>query len=82
MAHIKVIGPRDVAGADSYRGWAIPLRAGRTLPPPNIMRVFSLRPEFLSVVCRGFNTLWGGTLPRTVKEMIAVTVSKATHCHY
>jgi alkylhydroperoxidase family enzyme len=82
MPRIKVIGLRDRAAPQSYRGWSIPRRGRAAVPPPNIMRVFGLRPEYLEVVCRGFNTLWGGTLPRTVKEMIAVTVSKATHCHY
>jgi alkylhydroperoxidase family enzyme len=49
---------------------------------PNIMKIFSLRPEYLQAASSQFHTMWGGELPRTLKEMVAVTVSKATNCHY
>ena len=49
----------------------------------NIMRVFSLRPAFLTAFERAFVfTMWGGVLRREAKEAIGVSVSRTNQCHY
>ena len=87
MAWIQVIAPSRATGRlrEAYDDLqrSLPRRGRLPRPPiPNIMQIFSIRPDYLEAAGRGFRTMWGGTLPRTVKEMIAVTVSKSTTCHY
>ena len=88
MARIRVIGPAEATGAlsQAYQDMRERMHLGRSIPgmpkAPNIMKIFSLRPEYLQAASSQFHTMWGGDLPRTLKEMIAVTVSKATNCHY
>jgi uncharacterized peroxidase-related enzyme len=50
---------------------------------PDIFEILSSRPEFLRVVWSGFRAMFDdGYLPRDIKEMIAVVVSKTNSCRY
>lgn len=51
---------------------------------PNIVKVFSLRPELLELVARVARTatFGGSSLSRVQEEMIASTVSAINRCHY
>jgi len=84
MARIQVIPPSRAGGRlhEAYAAVAVPQQRSLPLPTPNIMQVFSLRPDYLEAVGKYWHTLWSGTLSRVNKEMIAVAVSKATQCHY
>jgi hypothetical protein len=49
----------------------------------NIMRLFSLRAEYLRAVSRGFVLMmWSGNQRRMAKEAIAVGVSATNRCDY
>jgi uncharacterized peroxidase-related enzyme len=50
---------------------------------PDVFEILSQRPDFLRVVWAGYRTMFeGGVLPRDVKEMIAVVVSRTNSCGY
>jgi alkylhydroperoxidase family enzyme len=50
---------------------------------PDIMKLASIRPEFLRVLHDGYRAMFvGGYLPRQVKEMIATVVSRTNSCQY
>jgi len=50
---------------------------------PDIMKLASIRPDFLRVLLEGYKAMFsGGHLPRQVKEMIATVVSQANSCAY
>jgi uncharacterized peroxidase-related enzyme len=50
---------------------------------PDVFEIVSLRPEFLRVVWSGYRAMFDdGVLPRDVKEMIAVVVSRTNSCRY
>ena len=49
----------------------------------NVMQVFSLRPQFLRALGRGFrHIMWDGELTRLAKEAIGVSVAQTNACHY
>jgi uncharacterized peroxidase-related enzyme len=80
MAHIRHIPPAHASGrlAQVYR-------EVRTEVPrvPNLIQVFSLRPEIMETVYRSWlSIMWSKRVPRRLKEMIAVTASKAAQCDY
>lgn len=50
---------------------------------PNLMQVFSLRPETMTGIYRSWlSSMWNGRVPRRSKELLAVAVSKAAACDY
>jgi len=50
---------------------------------PDIVKLVSIRPDFLRVLLDGYKAMFGGGhLPRDVKEMIATVVSKGNSCSY
>jgi uncharacterized peroxidase-related enzyme len=50
---------------------------------PNLVQLFSLRPETMECVYRSWLAImWNGRVPRELKEMVAVVVSKTTKCDY
>jgi len=50
---------------------------------PDIMKLVSIRPDFLRVLLSGYQAMFsGGHLPRQVKEMIATVVSRTNSCEY
>ncbi len=51
---------------------------------PNILRVYSLRPDVLLPMQRLYEALMFGPsgLTRAQREMIALVVSKLNNCHY
>jgi len=89
MAYIDAIDPLRARGElrRAYRdlrheivGW---LPVPSSLAVWNIVRVFSLRPALLRAFGRCFIlTMWGGTLARSAKEAIGVTVARANSCRY
>jgi alkylhydroperoxidase family enzyme len=57
----------------------------RTAPPiaMRIVQCFSQRPEYVEPVALGYHWIgWSGRLPRTVRELVAVLVSRANDCFY
>lgn len=81
MAWIKVIPPSEAAGelAEQYARMRGP--AGNVA---NILTVHSLNPPALRAHYDLYRTIMFGRsgLSRAQREMIAVVVSKANHCHY
>lgn len=80
MAYIRHISPAHASGrlAQVYR-------EVRTEVPrvPNLIQVFSLRPEIMEAVYRSWlSIMWSGRVSRRLKEMIAVVTAKATGCDY
>jgi hypothetical protein len=57
-----------------------------TVKPPLVVQIgqcFAHRPEFIEDVARGYYYVgWGGRLPRTVREFVAVLVSRENACFY
>lgn len=86
MARIALIPVRkaDATLRDAYRTttrlW------GAASGPPlalKIVQCFSQRPDYVVPVARGYHyTGWCGTLPRTVRETMAVLVSRLNDCFY
>lgn len=80
MAYIRQIAPSQAGGrlAQVYR-------EVRTEVPrvPNLLQVFSLRPETMEGVYRHWVALmWSRRVPRQLKEMLAVCVSVSARCDY
>jgi alkylhydroperoxidase family enzyme len=89
MAFIKTISVREAN--DELRAIYGMIRTDMvgSLPFPvewttwNVMRVFSLRPQFLLAFARGFrHFMWDGELCRLAKEAIGVSVARTNACHY
>ncbi len=80
MAYIRHISPSQAGGRLAHIYEEIRSEVPRV---PNLMQVFSLRPETMAWVYRSWLTsMWNGGLGRTEKEVLAVAVSKAAHCNY
>jgi len=48
-----------------------------------IVQCFAHRPEFIEDIAKGYYYVgWGGRLPRTVREFVAVLVSRENACFY
>ncbi len=48
-----------------------------------ILQCFAHRPHFVEEIARGYHYVgWGGHLPRTVRETVAVWVSRENECFY
>jgi alkylhydroperoxidase family enzyme len=89
MAFIKTISVREAD--DELRAVYSMIHSDMVGPLPfpvewttwNVMRVFSLRPQFLWAFGRGFrHIMWDGELTRLTKEAIGVSVAQANACHY
>ena len=89
MAFIKTISKREAN--DELRAIYRMIRSDMVgyVPFPvkwttgNVMRVFSLRPQFLWAFERGFrHFMWDGELSRMAKEAIAVSIAQTNACHY
>ena len=80
MAYIRHIAPSQAGGrlAQVYR--EVRSEVPRV---PNLMQVFSLRPETMEGVYRHWIAMmWSPRVPRQLKEMIAVCVSVSARCSY
>ena len=59
---------------------------GFSVAPPvalQIVQCFSHRPAFVGEIARGYHFVgWSGRLPRTVRELVAVLVSRENDCFY
>ena len=84
MAYIRWINEDEATGqaADVYARWQ-EANPGRQ-QVPDILKCFSLRPDFLQQVIDASNTVHftDGHLTRRVKEMIATLVSGLNQCPY
>jgi AhpD family alkylhydroperoxidase len=80
MAYIRHIPPSRAAGRLAHVYREVREEVPRV---PNLLQVFSLRPELMETVFRSWlSIMWGGRLPRELKEMIAIATSKAARCDY
>ncbi len=84
MARIRWVEERQAEGeaANVYADW---LRRNPGRPQiPDILKCFSLRPDFLADVIAFSDRVHfsEGHLTRRLKEMIATYVSGLNHCHY
>ncbi len=83
MAWIKTIDPEEATGPLRERYDEAVRRAGRVW---NIVRLMSLRPQQIGDAVEGMyvTVMYRPTpgLPRAQRELIAVVVSQANHCHY
>ncbi len=80
VAYIRHIAPAQAGGrlAQVYRE----IR-GEVPRVPNLMQVFSLRPETMEGVYRlWLSIMWSGRTPRQLKELVAVVVARAARCDY
>ena len=80
MAFIRHIAPSQAGGrlAQVYREVR-----GEIPRVPNLLQVFSLRPETMEGIYRHWIALmWSRRVPRQLKEMLAVAVSVAARCDY
>jgi uncharacterized peroxidase-related enzyme len=80
MAYIRHISPSEACGrlAQVYRD----IR-GEIPRVPNLMQVFSLRPETMESVHRHWlSAMWVGRVSRQTKELMALVVSKAAKSPY
>jgi len=80
MANIRHIPPSRAAGRLAHVYKEIRAEVPRV---PNLIQVFSLRPETMVCMYRGWMaTMCGGTLPRQTKELVALATSSAGKCEY
>lgn len=80
MAYIRHIPPSRAGGRLAHVYREIRNEVPRV---PNLMQVFSLRPETMEGIYRSWlSCMWNGRLPRQTKELLAVAVSQAAHCRY
>lgn len=81
MAWIRTVEEAEATGAlgEFYAG--VKRRMGFV---PNILKVYSLRPDVLRAMQPLYETLMFGPsgLTRAQREMIALVVSNLNHCHY
>lgn len=80
VAYIRHIAPAQAGGrlAQVYRE----IR-GEVPRVPNLMQVFSLRPETMEGVYRlWIAMMWSGRTPRQLKELLAVVIARAARCDY
>lgn len=50
---------------------------------PNLMQVFSLRPETMENIYRSWlSSMWSGSVTRQTKELLALVVSRSARCDY
>jgi alkylhydroperoxidase family enzyme len=89
MPYIKTVSPWRAGGdlRQVYQEIRRDLVGGRTVPLGmtvwNILRVFSLRPQFLRAFERCFLlTMWSGGLRRQAREAIGVAIAQTNRCHY
>ena len=86
MPRIELIGYRK-AGPELRQAYK---KAGKFwgakggVPIANqILQCFSHRPAYVEAVAEGYYYAgWGGVLPRTVRELAAVLVSRENDCFY
>jgi uncharacterized peroxidase-related enzyme len=80
VAHIRHIAPSQAGGRLAQVYKEVRSEVPRV---PNLMQVFSLRPETMEGVYRHWIALmWSPRTPRQLKEMLAVCVSVAARCDY
>jgi uncharacterized peroxidase-related enzyme len=80
MAYIRHIPPSQAAGRLAHVYREIRSEVPRV---PNLMQVFSLRPETMESIYRSWlASMWNGRLDRRTKELLAVSVSKVAQCDY
>ena len=81
MAYVKTIGEKQAEGLLRQIYEVAVKRAGRVY---NILRIQSLNPPVLeaSMALYQAMTLAPSPVPRALREMIAVVVSRANSCHY
>ena len=89
MSFIKTIPAREANGELRAVYGMIRSDMVGSLPFPvewttwKVMRVFSLRPQFLLAFQRGFrHFMWDGELSRLAKEAIGVSVAQTNACRY
>lgn len=86
MTRIELI-PRRRASPELRRAYdrVAELWGFRANPPVamQIVQCFSHRPRFVEEVARGYHFVgWSGKLPRSVRELVAVLVSRENDCFY
>lgn len=86
MTRIKLI-PTPQAGPQLQAAYDKAMEVWQfTRKPPLIVQIvqcFAHRPEFIAEVARGYYYAgWGGRLPRAVRELVAVLVSRDNACFY
>lgn len=81
MPWIRTISDEDADGRLKAQYDAAVRRAGRVF---NIVRVMGLNPPVLEASMGLYRALMFGPsgLSRVLREMLAVVVSRANHCHY
>lgn len=80
MAYIRHIAPSQAGGRLAQVYKEVRSEVPRV---PNLMQVFSLRPETMEGVYRHWIALmWSPRVSRQIKEMIAVCVAEASRCPY
>lgn len=80
VAFIRHIPPSEARGRLAHVYREIRAEVPRV---PNLMQVFSLRPETMADIYRSWlSSMWNGRVPRRTKELLAVAVSKAAVCDY
>lgn len=80
MAYIRHIPPARASGRLAYVYREVRADVPRV---PNLIQVFSLRPEIMATVFRSWlSIMWSGHVSRRLKEMIAVVTSKSAQCDY
>ena len=81
MAWIKTIADADATGALKELYAAAIRRAGRVY---HIVRVMSLNPPVLEASMGSYRAIMFGDSPlnRSLREFLAVVVSRANHCHH
>ena len=81
MAWIRTIPPADATGPLAATYAAAVARAGRVY---KIVELMSPSPALLDASMAFYKALMHapGALPRRQRELIAVVVSVANHCHY
>ena len=81
MSWIKTIPDRDATGALKELYDAAIRRAGRVY---NIVRLMSLNPPVLDASMGAYRAIMFGDSPlnRSLREFLAVVVSRANRCHY
>ena len=80
MAYIRHIPPAHASGRLAHVYREVRAEVPRV---PNLIQVFSLRPEIMESVYRSWlSIMWSGRVPRRLKEMLAIVTSKTASCDY
>ena len=82
MPFIKVIEPKAATG-ETKEAYRYMRQVGGGPLVANVVKLFSLRPDTMRRMVRSWElAMWMGDEPRSMRELMAASISRYNDCHY